>query len=44
LLGFFEGYLRAEKRDMPEGVKKFVRKEQIRRLLSWGHGKSKKAT
>ena len=39
LLGFFEGYLRGEKRDMPEEVKKFVRKEQIKRLASYvcGH-------
>ena len=44
LLGFFEGYLRGEKRDIPEEVKNFIRKEQIKRLLFWGHGKSKKAT
>lgn len=35
LLGFLEGYLRGEKRDMPEEVKKFVRKEQIRRLVTY---------
>jgi hypothetical protein len=44
LAGFLSGYLVREKREVPDTVVNFVRKEQIKRLLSWGQGKFIKPT
>lgn len=44
LAGFLSGYLVREKREVPDEVVNFVRKEQIKRLLSWGQGKFIKPT
>ena len=35
LAGFFSGYLRLEKRQIPDEAKRFVRKEQLKRLFSF---------
>ncbi len=39
LAGFLSGYLTGKKKDVPEEVVEFVRKEQIHRLKAWGHKK-----
>jgi len=39
LSGFFSGYLLKKKREVPDEVIEFVRKEQIHRLRAWGHKK-----
>ncbi len=44
LAGFLSGYLVGEKREVPDTVINYVRKEQIKRMLSWGRGKFKKST
>ena len=44
LAGFLSGYLVREKREVPDTVVNFIRKEQIKRLLSWWRGKFKKPT
>jgi glycosyltransferase involved in cell wall biosynthesis len=44
LAGFLSGYLMREKREVPDTVVSYVRKEQIKRLLSWGQGKFIKPT
>lgn len=44
LVGFLSGYFMVQKREVPDTVLNYVRKEQIKRLLSWGCGKLKRPT
>ncbi len=44
LVGFLYGYWRHEERKLPDGVIRFVREEQIKRLLSWRRGEFNKPT
>ena len=44
LAGFLSGYLVREKREVPDTVVNFVRREQMQRLRTWGFAKLKNST